>query len=281
MKLGTNKARESASDSPLFPALLRYWREKRGLSQLELSLEADVSARHLSFLESNRARPSEEMVLRLFAVLAVPLREQDEALRAAGFPARFEASSPGAAAIPPEIDRALDQMLEQHEPYPSSVIAIDGAILRANQGATRLFDVLLNDRAIAADPPAPNIYDAFFDPSLLRPFLLDWEDFARALVSRIHRERLVRGDARLARVLERLLAFPGVPSAWRQPDLSRPVAPTLQMGFQRGDLRVRFLVTATTFYAPQQVALDELRIESCFPLDEETRLACKKLCGRS
>src|SRR4051812_37056558 len=112
----------------MFPAILRYWRTRRGLSQLELAIEADVSARHVSFLESARSRPSEEMVLRLLTALAVPLRDQNAALAAAGFSARFPDDA--AAPMPPELEPVLAQMMEQHEPFPLAVLAIDGTILR-------------------------------------------------------------------------------------------------------------------------------------------------------
>ncbi len=123
----------------LFPALLKFWRGRRGLSQLALALEADVSTRHLSFLESGRASPSEEMVLRLASVLGVPLRDQNDMLAAAGFAARF--AEPGT--IPDEIASAIEQMSSQHEPYPLMVLSLDGTIVRQNRSATRLFGQLM------------------------------------------------------------------------------------------------------------------------------------------
>lgn len=256
----------------LFPALLRYWRGRRGHSQLALALEADVSARHLSFLESGRARPSDEMVLRLFSVLAVPLREQNQALVAAGFAPRF--AEPGLDAMAPEVDQALQQMMAQHEPYPLTVLSLDGTVVRSNRAAQTLFG------AFVAEPealPQPlDMYSLLFDARCMRPFVVDWESLARSMVARLHRERLQRGDAKLAPVLERVLSFPGVPREWRQPDFSTEAHPTLRVRLERGELRVGFLVTVTVFSAPQQVTLDELRIESCFPLDDATRAVCKR-----
>ena len=263
----------SSTSSPLFPALLRYWRTRRGLSQLDLGLESDVSARHISFLESGRSRPSEEMVLRLFSVMSVPLSDQNHALTAAGFVARFP--SPRADALSPEVDQALAQMMAQHEPFPLAVLSVDGVVLRQNQGASRLF------RAFVALPDAlPDPLDMFallFDDRLMRPFILDWESLARSVASRLHREHLSRGDARLGAVVEGIFSRPGVPREWRQPDFSANLPPTLHLRLERDDLRVGFLVAVTTFSAPQQVTLDELRIESCFPLDDATRDACARL----
>jgi transcriptional regulator with XRE-family HTH domain len=260
----------------VFPALLRYWRTRRGLSQLELALEADVSARHVSFLESARSRPSEEMVLRLLTVLQVPLREQNTALVAAGFGARFPEET--GRGMDPAVEAALEQMMLQHDPFPLAVLAVDGTILRQNAGAARVFGALLGARRDDETPPA-NMYELVFDSRGLRPFIANWESFGRNLVARIHREQLTRGDARLAAVLERIFAQPGVSEDWRQPDFSAALPPSLHLELAKGDLRLRFLVAVTTFATAQQVTLDELRIESCFPVDASTRETCQRLAS--
>src|SRR5579859_3587977 len=120
----------------LFPALLKHWRNRRGLSQLDLALAADVSPRHVSFLETGRAQPSREMVLRLGATLNVPLREQNGMLRAAGFGEEFP--EPDLAVLPPGVALAIERMMQTHEPYPMTVLDRRYQLLRANQGATRL-----------------------------------------------------------------------------------------------------------------------------------------------
>jgi transcriptional regulator with XRE-family HTH domain len=259
--------------SRMFPALLKYHRGRRGLSQLELAMEADVSARHLSFLESGRAQPSADMVLRLLSVLGVSLREQNEALVAAGLEVRFPEPQPGA--LPPEVEGALTQMMQQHEPFPLSVLALDATVLRANRAARTMFE------AFAAEPRALteplDIFTLFFDPRLWRPFVAGWEHVAHAMIARLHRDALMKSDTRLTALLDRLLAFPGVPQAWRQPDFSAAVGPTATFHLARGELKVGFLVTVTTFSAPGDVTLDEQRIESCVPLDAATRLACERL----
>lgn len=259
--------------SRLFPALLKYWRSRRGLAQLELALEADVSARHVSFLESGRAQPSVEMVLRLLSVLGVPLREQNEALRAAGLEPHFPESP--ADRLPPEVDLAITQMMQQHEPFPLTVLALDATVLRANRAAHAMFATFAVDPAVLS--PTLDLFSLFFDPRLWRPFVVDWEHVAHAMLARLHRETLLSGDARLTVLLDRLLGFPGVPPGWRQPDFSVDAGPTVAFWLARGALKVGFLVTVTTFSGPRQVALDELRIESCFPLDAETRLVCEQL----
>jgi transcriptional regulator with XRE-family HTH domain len=139
-----------AMTSRLFSALLRYWRGRRGLSQLELALEADVSARHVSFLESGRAQPSAAMVLKLFSVLSVPLRDQNQALRAAGLEPHF--AEPALDALPPEIDSALTQMMAQHEPYPLTVLSVDARVVRSNRAAQKVFEAFIAEPSALPEP---------------------------------------------------------------------------------------------------------------------------------
>ena len=260
--------------SRLFPALLKYHRRRRGLSQLDLAVEADVSARHLSFLESGRAQPSAEMVLGLLSVLGASLREQNEALIAAGLEPRF--LEPQAGALSPEVESVLTLMMSQHEPFPLTVLGVDGTVLRANGAAKAMFAAFAADRAaLAALGSSLDIFTLFFDPGLWRPFVVGWDHVARAMLARLHRDVLLRQDERLTARLDRLLAFPHVPRAWRQPDFSAPVGPTASFRLEREGRRVGFLVTVTTFSSPGDVTLDELRIESCFPLDSETRVVCE------
>jgi len=256
----------------LFPAQLKYWRGRRGHSQLDLALAAGISARHLAFLESGRSQPSEEMVLRLFATLETPLRDRNEALRAAGFPPRF--AEPGLDALPPAIDQAIARMMQQQEPYPLTVLSVDSDIVRSNRAAARLFG-----RFVLEPPEAPlNLFSLVFDPRYLRSFLVDWATLARSMVARLHREALARReDDRLFALLDRVLGYPGVPREWQQPDFSAPASPTLTVRLQRDDLALAFLTTVTVFSAPQEVTLEELRIESSFPLDAATVESCERI----
>jgi transcriptional regulator with XRE-family HTH domain len=255
----------------MFPALLKHWRNRRGLSQLDLALAADVSPRHVSFLETGRAQPSRDMVLRLGGTLSVPLRDQNAMLRAAGFADEFP--EPDVAALTPGVAQAIDRMMETHEPYPMTVLDRRYQLLRANQGAMRIFSRLLAHPA--ALPEKPNVFHLLFDPRLVRPFVIDWEATARGLVSRLHREALIDDEGgELGALLRSLFEYPGVPESWRQPDFSLPSEPTLTLRLKREQLELAFLTTLTVFNAPQNVTLDELRIESYFPLDDATARAC-------
>jgi len=265
-------------DKPrLFSALLRHWRTRRGMSQLDLAIAADVSSRHVSFLETGRAQPSREMVLVLGAALDVPLRDQNVLLDSAGFaPAYDEPALEGG--MPAVIGQTLERMLAHHEPFPMVVMTHTYDLLRANRAATRLLGAMVLEPDALGSPP--NLMRALFDPRLARPFVLDWERSARALLSRLYRESLSRPtDEALAALVHALLAYPGVPESFRQPDFSAPTEPAYTLRMRRGDLELALLTTVTAFSAPQNVTLDELRIESYFPLDEATRAACERLAA--
>lgn len=257
----------------MFPALLKYWRGLRGFSQLDLAHEAKVAPRHVSFLETGRAQPGEEMVLRLFAALRAPLRDQNAALRAAGFAPRFP--EPGFDELPPEVAAALDHLMAQHEPYPLTALALDTEILRANRAAQRLLPLLF---ARATTPPR-DMVTAVFDPGYLRPFITNWSELAATMLARLQREHLERRDERLADVIERALGYPGVPGEWARPDLARAISPVQTVRLARGELRLGFLIAITTFSAPQQVTLEELRLEAALPLDDETRRLCHQVAN--
>lgn len=261
----------------LFAALLRHWRTRRGLSQLDLALAANVSARHVSFLETGRAQPSREMVLRLAATLDVPLRDQNALLHAAEFPAEF--AEPGLDELPRPLALAIDRMLAQHEPYPLTVLSRHYDVLRMNAGGARLFSRFVAARDALAQPL--NVFAFVFDPRLGRPFIQGWDRLAREMVARLHREVLARPeDAQLSALLASLFRYEGVPEDWRQPDFSRPSEPTGEVRLRDGELALGFLTALTQFDAPQNVTLDELRIESYYPVDDATARACEALARR-
>lgn len=242
------------------------------MSQLDLALAAGVSARHVSFLESGRASPSEDMVLRLMCTLNVPLRDQNEVLRAASFLGKF--LEPDMDAIDPAIEMAITRMLRQQEPYPLVVMNTGYDILRTNEAAKAIFSHFVADPACLSMPV--NLYALVFDPQLARPFIRNWQQVGQHMMARLHRETLSHpSDERLRELLARVLAYAEVPLAWRQPDFSNLSAPTLSLVLERDALTLRFFTVVTVFSAPQQITLDELRVESYFPMDDATRLACE------
>jgi transcriptional regulator with XRE-family HTH domain len=248
------------------------------MSQLDLALAADVSARHVSFLESGRSNPSEEMVLRLMGALEVPLREINHVLRAASYPARYP--EPDLTTMDPAIDKAIERMLLQQEPYPMTVLNATYDIVRSNRATAVIFSRLLDEPQILSG--TINLFDFVFDPALGRGAVKNWDEMGHYMISRLHREALRHPEnSRLWTLLDRALSYPDVPQAWRQPDFSKPNAATLSISLERGAFSFRFFTAITTFSAPQQVTLDELRIESYFPLDEHTRAQCAQLWALS
>ncbi|MCH9684902.1 MAG: helix-turn-helix transcriptional regulator [Deltaproteobacteria bacterium] len=261
------------SDS-VFPALLRYWRGARGMSQLDLAGAADVSAKHISFLETGRAQPSRDMVLRLATTMGIPLRDQNAMLLAAGFAEAFVELPP--SAFDANTTRALQTMMSHQEPYPLLVFDRHFEMVMANRATHRLLRTLLGDRAGAE----PNVLKLLFDPTMLRPFIVQWDKVARTMLARVQRDALYRRkDEGLHQLLATLCAYEGVPQAWRTPDLEAPSDATLNVRFEFGGQRFGFLITLTVFQAPQNISLEELQIESYFPLDDATEALCRGLAA--
>lgn len=250
-----------------FGDALRHWRRARRKSQLDLALDAGVSPRHLSFVETGRSRPSRDMVLTLARALDVPLRERNTLLGAAGFAPVYRETDLGAPELEPA-RRALDLILRHQEPYPAVVMNRRWDVLASNEAGARLFSLLL---AEAAPAQPANVLRLMFDPAGIRPWVSNWEEVAEALVQRVHRESIGGiPDEPTARLLGEVLRYPGVPARWRNPDLSAPLAPFVPVAFAKGALELRFFSTVTTLGTPQDVTLQELRVECFFPADEAT-----------
>ena len=151
-------------------------------------------------------------------------------------------------------------------------------VLRTNVAAERVFSRFVADPAALAPPL--NAYRLVFDPQAARPYVVDWERVARSLLAHLQRTALTTPrDTTLRELVDELLAFPDVPASWRGPDFSVPVGSTFSFRLQRDELAVGFLTTLTLFSVPQNVTLEELRIESYFPLDEETERLCQELAA--
>ncbi len=260
------------SPSPV-GALFQYWRKARRLSQLALAVTAEVSPRHICFLETGRARPSREMVLLLASALDVPLRERNALLLAAGFAPVYEETSLDAPELAPA-RAAIEAILRQQEPYPAVVMNRRWDILVSNTAAARFFGLLLPGGA----PEPPNVLRLMFSPEGLRPAVVNWEEAAEALVRRAQREVVghVLDDGTRA-LLDEILAYPGVPARWRSPGVDRPQLPVVPVSFRLGTATLSFFSAITTLGTAQDITLQELRVESFFPLDEATATAMKTL----
>jgi transcriptional regulator with XRE-family HTH domain len=264
------------SGAPPVGRLLRHWRQLRRKSQLALALAADVSPRHLGFIEIGRARPSREMVLILANALDVPLRDRNALLLAAGYAPMYRETGLADQEVA-QARRALDSILRQQEPYPAIVMDRHWNLMLTNSAAPRFFELFID---LAGEPAPANVLKLMFDPGKLRPFLANWEEVAEALIQRIHREA-VGGvvDEATARLLETLLAYPGVPRRWRVPDLNVSLTPILPLEFRKSDLTMRYFSTVTTLGTPQDITLQEIRIECFFPADATTEARARELAG--
>ena len=256
----------------VFSALLKYWRRKCGMSQLDLALAAEVSARHVSFLESRRASPSETMVLRLLGVLDVSAREQNEALRAIGLDARFPES--GAETLSPAIASIVTKLMRQQDPYPFTVLDATYNIIQANDAALKIFS------NFCLEPPPPsqktNIFDHVFNPSAARPFIQNWHQLGAAMVARLHLEALRKSnDRRLWNLLDRVMSYPDVPQNWKHFNAEHDAAPICPLIIGNGSLTLSFVMTVTAFSMPRQIEVGELRFESYFPMDSLTDSFCQ------
>ncbi len=251
--------------SPPFGALMREWRQRRRLSQLDLAIEADVSARHVSFIETGRSTPSRAMVLRLAEVLDVPLREQNQLLMAAGLaPVYGERSldDPEMAAVRDGIERVLNA----YNPYPCVVVDRGWQIVHANAGS----GVLLQGVAPSL-LERPNALRIALHPDGLAPRIRNLAQWRHHLIERLRREAAVSGSDELAALLAEIESYPGGSDGTR--DLGGIAVP-LELYTPRGQL-LTFLSTMTTFGTALDLTAAELSIEAFLPADEATAAALR------
>ncbi|KAB8174834.1 helix-turn-helix domain-containing protein [Lysobacter maris] len=253
--------------------LLREWRRARRWSQLDLAMTAEISARHLSYVETGKARPSREMVGRLADALEMPLRERNALLLAAGHAPQYPEHGLDAPQMA-RIRQAIDCILCQHEPYPAFVMNRHWDILIANDAAIRVNRWLLDGR----DSRHRNMLRHFFDPDDLRARVANWEEVAGELLRHLH--ALVAStpsDLKARALLEEVTAYPGVPSQWRRRELGSVPAPVLNVGFRHQGLELGFFSALTTFGTPRDVTVDELHVECNYPADAATAEVCLAL----
>lgn len=255
--------------------LLREWRVARRLSQLDLALDANVSARHLSCVETGRATASRELIVRLADALDIPLRERNTLLVAAGFAPRYPESALSAPALA-QVRRAIEAMLAQQEPYPAFLLNRHWDVLAANRAALRCNRFVLGGR----DSRHSNMLRMIFDPDDLRPAVANWEDVAGTLIRHLHNEVAAVPSDHVARaLLDEVLSYPGVPSRWRRRDLDTALQPLLTTVLRGEGRELSFFSTITTFGTPRDITVDELHIECNFPTDEATAQWCRTLAA--
>jgi transcriptional regulator with XRE-family HTH domain len=251
--------------APSAGVLLREWRERRKLTQRELASQSAVSARHLGFIETGRARPSREMLLHLAERLEIPLRERNRLLLAAGFAPVFGERSLEAREMAP-VREALERFLTAHEPYPALVVDRHWNVVASNRGVAYI------TRGVAAELLAPprNALRIALHPAGLAPWTRNLADWGGYLVAQLRREIQTTQDPDLESLYEELLAYPGISTA-----LSRVHPPTpndimLVHELRLDDTDLAFFCTFTTFGTARDLTLSELTILAFYPVDSET-----------
>ena len=253
----------AAASSGIGP-LLRDWRKRRRLSQLDLALEAGVSARHLSFVETGRSRPSVDMVLQLADQLDVPLRNRNQLLLAAGHAPVFEQHALEDPEMAP-VRRAIDLILAGHDPYPAVVIDHAWEMLGANRAVALLTDGVAPE---LLEPPV-NVLRVSLHPDGVAPRIANLGEWRRHLLDRLERQIALTGDPALAGLLEELQSYPAPERAPGEPEIAVP----LRLRGAAGELS--FISTVATFGTAVEVTASELSIESFFPADDRTAAAVR------
>lgn len=239
-------------------ALLRQWRRLRGLSQLELAIAADVSARHVSLVETGKSRPSADMILRLAEQLHVPLRERNRLLLAGGHAPRHAERPIDDDALSAVRD-AIGRVLRAHEPYPAVVFDRRWNIVMTNRGVEPFFARVAPD---LLEPPV-NLVRLGLDPRGLAAMVVNLDDVRATFRRRISRQLLVAPDPDLTALYEELLA-PGPHDRAIDADVVIP------MIIRVDGRELRLFSTITTFGTPMDITVDEIAIESYYPADAES-----------
>ncbi len=250
--------------------LLRLWRAKRGMSQLDLAMAADVSSRHLSFIENGKSRTSLEMVLRLADVLQVPVRDRNSLLTAAGFAPMYRETGLDAPELE-AIRTALSAFLENHEPFPALVVDRYMNIIMANQSSERRLGLFFDAKQLWGDGPR-NIVKMFLSPDGLKPRIEDWEKVAQWVMEQVYRQAHEGiGDPTTQAMFEECLDYPGVRALWRVPDPDYRYPPLLHVTLRLFGMRLSNYFMMTTFGTSQDAYLKELRIICGYPANETAR----------
>jgi transcriptional regulator with XRE-family HTH domain len=250
-----------------FARLLRDWRQRCRLSQLDLALTAGVSQRHVSFLESGRANPSRSMILQLSETLQVPLRTRNDWLLAAGFAPLFRTRALDDPQMA-QVMGAIRMMLAAHEPFPA--VAIDRAwnVLLSNASFDRLAAMLGDDIWDRVGNGTRNLMRLFFHPAGIRPFVTNWAAVGPLVWQRAKREADALAGADMQAVLAELGPLQDDHVLWSATETA--LLPVMPFNLAVGDLRLSMFTVIATFGTAQDVTADELRVETLYPADAAT-----------
>lgn len=263
--------------------LLREWRSARGMSQLDLALRAGFSARHVSFIETGRTQPSRQALLVLAETLDVPLRERNKLLEAGGY-AHIYKQTPLAAEAMRHVRGILEFILQRHEPYGAMVLDTYSNLLMANGPAATLMSGLVDPSLMAPPQPGaaalpPNVLRLVFHPLGAQRFIVNRHVVIPSLLARAEREMgELTGDEGAASLLNELRGYADLAAGGAaRPGPPSPSDLLLPVHFRINGIDLRLFSTIMTLGTPQDVTLQELRIETFFPADAESEAALKKL----
>jgi transcriptional regulator with XRE-family HTH domain len=253
---------------------LRSWRERRRMSQLDLALEAEISTRHLSFLETGRSRPSRDMVLRLAERLEVPLREQNTLLVAAGFAPAFPERNLSDTALA-SARQAVEQVLAGHAPYPALAIDRHWTLISANEAA----EALMRGVDPALRVPPVNVLRVSLHPAGLAPRIVNLGEWRAHVRGRLRRQIQVTADPVLIALRDELAGYPSRPSAGAASTATDTAGVAVSFRIALGADVLDFITTTTVFGTPVDITLSELAIESFFPANAATAALLRGLGG--
>ena len=254
--------------------LVKEWRGRRRRSQLDLALEVGVSARHLSFVETGRSKPSPELVLTLADHLDVPLRERNALLLAAGYAPRFQ-ETPLHDPTMDHVRSSLARLLDAHDPYPGVVIDAEWNVLLANRAAGLLTDLL--PEHLAGSPL--NVFRACLHPDGLARLTRNLAPWAAYLLGQLHRMVVTSADPRLVALEEEVRAYPNVAEILTDGEGPDPEEPGLlvPVELEVGGRVLSLFTTLTSFGTPRDITLAEIAVELFYPADDATDAALRAL----
>ncbi len=267
---------ERAAGDGGFPRLLREWRQKRRLSQLDLALSSGVSQRHLSFLESGRANPSRNMILMLSETLEVPLRDRNHWLTAAGFAPLFRSRALEDPQMV-QVMSAVRMILAAHEPFPA--VAMDRAwnVRMSNRPFDALGSLLGEDLWERVGGESRNLMRLFFHPKGLRPLVTNWAVVGPLIWRRAQREAEMLGGQEMKAVLADLAPYQDADVLWSAADTA--LVPVLSFNMKVKEQAISMFAIIATLGTPQDVTADELRIETLFPADPQSEALFRRLAA--
>jgi transcriptional regulator with XRE-family HTH domain len=253
-----------------FRSACRYWRQFRKLSQLELALAANVSQRHVSWLETGRSRPSREMVVRLSDAMDIPLRERNALFQSAGYAAAYSETELDAPTMAPVLD-ALNHVLQHHEPLPAVVVDRFWNVRKTNKATDLMFSIGGDPEAMLrdiGDNGEMNLALLTLHPKGLRRFIVNWEQAAPAFIRRLKKEALASGDPDMQARFKTYIELAG--SVEDSDPVTANLLPLLPLELCINGLELSLFSVISTFGTPQDITTDELRIEAFYPTDTKT-----------